>query len=651
MQLRNFVYGLLKIVLYIFIFEFGYAQDYIDTLNIEGRIKAKIINQQNGNLLVATTKATYGIDSKSRKLVWKIKDLDKVFFSSYQEFEDSPFVLLQRKTLLNSKFIAETFNTRGSSFVILNTNDGSIYFDSQNYGYKATINVEFLREKNEVLFSGLKDTKIFLCHVDLTDKSKFWEIELVGNEIFKASKRQFLGFQKNFRNKNNSIFWLLDTKLQKIKPEDGSILYTENQVNNIDYLPEKDIIFSYRKKINTGKANQENLIMAYDSENMKPIWKDSLRVYGKIKKTQIYNNELIIITDTGFEAIKINKGKKRWNDKLNISLIENVIPSKDYYLVIQDQFLDKIDTLNNRKWKKPVKIFKTDDSGMFYIKQDKDQILSITPSYIYKIDAKTGENLWQKPTTLNKSTYVERSVSLSQNRYRVWYDKKQNDFLVFSNADLYQVKNTDTLKPKHLHTFKYTDIPKLEIRDHGYFFHQKNNFVFFNQDHTKVYDTVLANISNQSFIKATKSLSKKAYNIYKTSLGVIPKQIDNTFKTLLITNNVSGLSQTGSFLYGNYHNYVSLYDELTTFPDIDVGSYLEYEFKNKKTDRKAYDNFLVAVPGNNEFQFKSLEKETGKIINLKSVKLKSKDIMIDQLEKLIYVFSKKNIWIIPLDDF
>lgn len=642
------MFKLLKLFLFFFI---SYCSTAQSPIAIDGKIKAKIINQNNGHLLVATSKATYGINPKTREILWENKKLKNVIFSTYQELADTPLVLFEKKTLINSKFLSRLFNTKGPSFIIINSETGTQFFDSAELGYKSVVNLEFYPRDQSILFSGVKNKNLFLCRLDLNNKSKLWEIKLGNNDILKASKREFFGHENFFRNISGDIFWVLDGKLLKINAEDGKILSETKRVKDIGYQPKNDLLFCFTESINATKANKETALTAYKSESMTFAWNDTIKVYGKIKNALIQDDQLILITQVGFDALDLITGQKQWHKKEKLPLIKTIIPSYDNeYLVIQDQFLIKIDSRGKKVWNKPVKIFKTDDIGMHYIEQNENHILSITPSFMHKINPETGKNLWHKPKTLNNSTYAERSLELSNNRYRVWFDNKEQAFLIYSNSNLFYTKINDTLQPKLLHTFPYKEIPKLELRENGYFFHQNNNFIFFDKNTRKKYDTLLTKMIKPSFVNSSKKLGKQGYRIYKATLGLIPKQIDNTLKSVLVSQDVGIFTSSTSYIYGSYHNYTSLYSDFTNIPDIDMNSYLEEKFRIRKKGRTDIDFHIFATPADEKLHFKLLVKESGKVRDLSSVKLNSKDIIIDQQEQLVYMFEKNKITIIALDD-
>ena len=627
------------------------AQKISRSVEIDGRVKAKIINNQSGNLLIATSKGTYGLNSTAQDIIWKKKKLRKIDLSSYTEFYDSDLIIFERKTLINSKLLSRLFNSKGSSYIIINVENGDIEFDSHEFGYKSILNLETYPKDHSILFIGVKKKNIFLCHYDLDDQTNFWEVKLGKNTVLKTTKSYFLGNSKFFKNKNGDIISLFDGNLKKIKADDGEILQDINGVKSIEYQHKNDNLFLVSKSISVNNVNQANSIFAYKSHDMTPIWTDSISVFGNVTKTFLNDKQFIAVTPTGFDVIDIEKAQKKWNKNDKYPLIETVIPANDNnFFVIQDQFLTKVDSSGQKIWNKPVKIFKSNDFGAYFIEQDQSHILSITPSFIHKINSKTGENLWDKPITLNNSTYAERSIRLSTNNYKVWYDDKANSFMVFSNGDLFYEKVKDSLKPKLIKQFKTQNIPRLEMRENGYFFKQNNTFAFFDKHAQKIYDTTLTKFVKTKFINQTKKYGKKGYDVYKSTLGIIPRQIDNIFKNVLVSTDMGFVSNTTSTIYGNYHNYNSLYQEATKIPDIDIGSYLEDTFKTKGSGRLSDDEFIFATPIDNGIQFKSLKKETGKITNLKSVKLDSRDLIIDQSLNVIYVFEKDKIWIIDIND-
>ncbi|WP_171047120.1 PQQ-binding-like beta-propeller repeat protein [Mesohalobacter halotolerans] len=623
------------------------AQNKID---IKGKVKAKIINQQNSNLLVATSKATYGIDPQTQHLKWTTKKLKKVIYKSYMELGESSLILLEKKPLINSKFLSKLFNTKGASFIILDTDTGEIFFDSTRLNYKSIFNLEYFPKDKSILFTGIKHKSFFLYHLKLTDKAKNWEVKLADNKFIKAAKRQLIGNDNLIPNQNGNIFWVLDNQLRVFNAKNGQVTSEINNVKDIDYEPNSDILITYKENINVSKANKETLISAYLSGDMSLLWEQPVKVFGKIKKSILVDGRLIVITQTGFDVISLKTGQKQWEKSESLPLLEDVIPTvNNQYFVIQDQFFFKIDSTGQKAWKNPIKIFKSDDRGLYFIKQQRKYVLSITPSFIHKINSNTGELIGESPKTLNTSSFAERGLKLFNNRYHVWFDSVENTFLIFSNSRLYRTKVEEKLQPQLIFTFEEKSVPQFERRSNGYFFRQNNHFVYLDEEGHKIYDTTSSKIVKPSLINTTQSLGKQGYRIYSATLGFIPKQIDNAFKSVLVSTNVGVLNRSSAFVYGNYHNYTTLYDDFTSLPQVDVGSYLEDDFKTSKKGKIDKNTYVFVTYEEEKLYFKSLNKETGQIVNLKSTPLKSTDIMIDQALKIAYVFFKDHIEIYGLN--
>ncbi len=638
-----------KVLVFIVLFLLTFSINAQNKIDFKGKIKAKIINQQSSNLLVATSKATYGINPDKQKLLWKSKKLKKVVFPTYLELGETDLVLFEKKPLINSKFLSKLFNSKGASFIILNSKTGEHYFDSRKLDYKSIFYLEFFPQYNSILFTGIKHKSFYLYRLNLTDKSKNWEIKLADNKFIKAAKRELLGNDNLIRNLKGEIFWVLDNKLSVFNAENGQLVCEFENIKDIDYEPNSDILITFEDNINVTKVNKETSILAYKSDDMTLLWKNPVKVIGKINNTILFNNKLVVITQIGFEVIDLIFGQKQWKKSENLPLTESVIPTnKNEYLVIQDQFLLKIDSTGQKAWKKPVKIFKTDDKGLYFIEQEDSHILSITPSFIHKINPDSGELIWEEPKTLNTSTYAERSLNLFNNRYRVWLDDKEKAFLIFSNGNLYLSKTEETLQPQLIYKFEGKQVPKYERRSRGYFFVQNSQFVYLDEKTNKVYDTTLTTMIKSSFFKTTKSISKQGYNIFKATVGLIPKQIDKTFKSVLVSTNAGFLTSSTAFVYGNYHNYTTLYSDLTSLPKVDLESYLEDDFKSSKKGKADKNTYIFGTSDEDTLHFKSLGKENGKITILKSVQLSSKDILIDQSLKIAYVFFKDKIEIYNL---
>ncbi|MBU2525669.1 MAG: PQQ-binding-like beta-propeller repeat protein [Bacteroidetes bacterium] len=636
---------LLKITL-LFLTLLLHAQEDI---KLRGRVLAKVVNDQTGTLMVATSKATYGISASTHGLLWKQKKLRKVDFSSYTEIANTSYVVFETKQLINSKLLSGALNTQGASVILMDINTGDILFDSKKAGYKSVNKTLIMPDNKSILVNGVKNRQLTLGKFECQSGKPIWETPLDKNSFLDAVKRNLLGKEKVFLDTDGNILWFNYGQFVKINSHSGEILYEVKNLSNIEYEKQKNILFVFSNKLKATKLTQETAVYASDATTLQPVWKDTLRIYGNITSTAIDKDKLIAITTKGFDVIDIDSGHRRWEKTETLPLIKRIVPVETGYLVAQEQYLILIDDTGQKKWDNEVKISKTDDHGIIFLEEEKGQILSITPSFIHKVDAQTGADIWNEPLVLNSATYLDRSLKISQNRYQVWQDKPADNYLVFSNNMMYAVKPTDTLEAKLLHSFDSNQIPNVEIREDGYFVFQKNNFHFFEKNGIMKYEKKYASTKNATFFGKTKDFGERGFDTYKATLLFIPNQINNTFKSVLVSTNLGFVTSTSGFIYGNYQSYMGIYDNLTDVNRIAVGSNLEGMLRRTEKGKKNDSSLILVIPEDTQLRILELFKDSGEEKHLKTIATDSKDFVIDQVEKILYLFEKNKMVVFPLD--
>lgn len=620
-----------------------------EEISLKGRILAKVVNDNTGTLLVATSKATYGISATTHRLIWKQEKLGKVDFSSYTEIVHSPYIVFETKQLINSKLLSGALNIQGTSVILMDINTGNILFDSKKVGYKSVNKTLIMPDNKSILVNGVKDRELTLGKFECQSGNQVWETPLDKNSFLDAVKRNLLGNEKVFLDKDSNILWFNYGQFVKINSGNGEILYEAKDIADIAYEKQKNILFTFTDKLKAAKLTQETAVYASDAATLKPVWKDTLRVYGNITNTAIDSTKLIAITSKGFNVINIETGQKQWEKSETLPLIKRIIPTEKGYLVAQEQFLTYIDSSGQKKWDNEVKISKAYDAGLIFLEEKNDNILSITPSFIHKIDEKTGAKIWNKPLELNSATYLDRSLKISRNRYEVWQDKPVENYLVFSNTMMYAVNSTDTLQAKLLYTFDSEQIPNVEIRENGYFVFQRNDFYFFEKNGQTLYEKKYASTDKSTFFGKTKDFGKRGFKTYKATLLFIPSQINNTFKRVLVSTDMGFVTSATGFIYGNYQNYTGMYAKLTDINSIAVGSNLENILKRTEKGKKNDLSLILVIPEENQLKIVELIKDSGAEKHLKTITTDSKDFVIDQVEKILYMFEKNKVTVLPLD--
>lgn len=618
-------------------------------LHLKGRLKGKIINAYTGELLILTSKATYGVPTDYATKYWKSKPIKKIDVSSYREVPFSPFVVFETKRLINSKMISGILNAGGTSIVIMNVNNGSVLFDSKREGFKSVNKTLVLPERKSVLINGVKGRELTLALFDCLGGSILWEIVLDKDSFISAAKRNLLGTESVFITSNNQILWQNYSQFVKVDIQTGKILSEFKAVEAIEYDSHSDILLVFSDKIKAQKLSKETAVFAYRAKDMQPVWKDTVRLTGNIYQKQVVNAKVVAVTSRGFNIIDLASGKKAWEKMETLPLIKKISPVSGGYLVAQENFLTFIDTLGKKVWENSVKISRLQESGQIILESDSTQAIAITPSFATRVRLKDGVEIWENRVQLSQSNYLERNLELKDNAFRHWFDPAKKRVLVFSNNRLFGFDLADTLRPEPYYRFEddITDRPKMEIRENGYFLYRRNRFYFIDKSGKIIYQK-LYNNSESSFWDKTKDFGEGSYQTYKAALLFIPRQINNTFRSLLVSQDLGIATGATRFVYGNYQMYMGLYDQLTDINPVALGSSLEAYFKRTEIAKSHDQYLLLAAKTEKGYRVVKHYKETGKSDVLVEITTKANDVMFDQTMEILYLFGKRKLEVYPL---
>lgn len=618
-------------------------------IRLKGRVKGKIINAYTGELLVLTSKATYGVPADNASKYWKSKPIKKIDVSSYREVPYSPFVVFETKRLLNSKLISGVLNTGGTSITIMNVNNGSLLFDSKKEGFKSVNKTLVLPERKSVLINGVKGRELTLALFDCVGGHLVWEITLDKDSFISAVQRNLLGTESVFVDKNGEILWQNFSQFVKVDTDSGKVLKEFTDVEAIEYDNTSDVLLVYSDKIKARKLSKETSVFAYRAADMQPFWKDTLILSGDIYQKQIVDGQVVSVTSRGFNIINLETGKKAWEKTESLPLIKKISPVPGGYLVAQENYLTLVDPVGKKVWEKPVKISRLQESGQIILESDSLQAIAITPSFATRIRLKDGEEIWKAPVQLSQSNYLERNLELKDNAFRHWFDPERKRVLVFSNNRLFGFDIADTLRPEPYYRFEddISDRPQMEIRKNGYFLYRRNRFYFIDKNGQTVYQK-LYNNSESSFWDKTKDFGEDSFQTYKAALLFIPRQINNTFKSLLVSQDLGVVTGATRFVYGNYQMYMGLYDQLTNINPLALGSSLEAYFKRTEIAKSHDDYLLLAAKTEKGFRVVKHYKETGKSDVMVEITSEADDVMFDQTMEILYLFGKRKLEVYPL---
>ncbi|TMU50391.1 PQQ-binding-like beta-propeller repeat protein [Flagellimonas algicola] len=615
-------------------------------------IKGQIINQHTGTLLVKTRKGIFGIDPETRLILWSKPELKKVDLSDYKEIPYTPIAIFSQKPLISSKAISNTLNSKGASKTMLHVITGKEFFDSNKNGFKAVNNTMIIPQKKGVLVDGIKKKDLVISLFDYETGEQLWETQGVDSPFFTNVKGIFFDDEKILLDAQQNIYWLKNKHLIKIDGDNGKILYEQDNVTSIAMNGSKDILFVFSNTLGIKKLGEDNGITALDTRTTAQIWEDPIQIWGNIFDTAIDGNSLVVITSKGFNVIDIEKGTKKWKRSEPLPLIKRIVPVEQGYLVVQDNFLVRINSEGEKAWDKKIRITNSFKESPVHILEEGRQALYITPSKANRVQVETGDKLWEKDIVLNSTGFVGRNLKLRESQFKIWNDTLNQLFPVYGNNSFYLFSRKSSVAPISIDTFNFKrSSPNLKIRKEGYLLFQQNQFYYYDTlgqlRYKKKYpyhDT--GNVFSETFYWA-----KRGFGTYTSAMGFVGNQIAKTFNSVLVSTNLGPVSTVSSKVYGTYLTYRGSLEDVTELNQLDFDMFnLSTILYRINTGRKHEGQLLVVAPSDTVTEIIRLDIDSGEEETVKTFGHTYSNFVIDQVEQQIYFFNKKSLFIETLNE-
>lgn len=609
-------------------------------IEVKSKIKGKVLNTNTGILLLKTSKEILGINPHSKNVVWRNKSLKKQDLESYQEIPLTPLVVFEKKPLVSSKLLSNALGAKGLSRVILNVSDGRTLFNSEKQGFIAVNKTLLIPEQRAILVDGVKKKKAVLALYDYHNNEFIWENDLTNSAFFTSVKEALLGTEKIMLDKDGYIYWLKNKYLLKINKATGEIIFKQKGVHRIEMNNVKDVLFVFTDKIALKNLNEETAIIAYNTKTMKPVWSNPVKVLGNITHSFIVDERMVVITSKGFNVV--NKlGEKQWKATEPLPFIKRVVPVENGYLIVQEKNLLYINKKGKKAWKKPVKISLSADEDPIHLFYEGQYVMYITPSMANRIHLLTGDVL-DEEIKFDKSNIIVRNLKLKEHFFRVWHNQNNKQFPVYNENDFYLLNGKEKLSSS-IYTFDFDkDIPELEIRKGGYFIQGNNKFYLFDFKGTLTYKVEYPSNNNISFFDKSINVVERGVGTYSAVVGFAGRQVNKTLKNVLITQDLGFVTNSVSSIYGSYQSYQGSINNLKKMNGLGFNSNLTQIFERYKKGKDT-DDILFTVDENTLKKILRLSKDSGHVTMLKEIDENQGDFIVDEVENLIYFFTKKTI--------
>ncbi|WP_282161706.1 hypothetical protein [Ulvibacterium marinum] len=614
---------------------------------LKHRVQEKILNTNTGIVLVKTSGSIYGVDPEKQAIIWENKSIRELDFSRYSEIPLTHYVFFEDKPLINSKILSKALNTKGISRAIVDVTTGKIIFNSSEQGFQAVFNTLLLPEQKAVLVDGKTEEGFGIGLFDFETGKELWMTQVI-SDFFTRTKGAILNEEKVLLDVDHNIFWLKNRHLLKINAKTGTVEYDKKGITSILLNDKGNRLYVSSNNISSKKLNQETVIYAMNPRTMDSLWAGPpVSVIGNIIETNLDKNQLVVITSKGFDIVNTVNGKKKWDRSDPLPLIKKVVPTKDSYLVVQENQLTRIDKSGHKTWDDPLKITYSDEENPVHIFDNDPYALFITPSRANRIEIESGRKIWKEDLALFDADFINRNLKLEVPYHRVWFNPKTEQFPVYSENNFYLFNNKDTVAPKSLQRFDFgREFPELKIRPKAYFLYQGNRFYLFGFSGDLIYQKEYPSVKSGSFVRRSFRDSfywlKRGLQITSATLLFAPTQANRAIRSTIVSDNLGALGTGVSGVYGTYRSYTQGIDDFKDF-DVDLDSNLEYVFKRIRKSRKNDDTMIITVPDNGQIRIIDFQIDTGKEELIKEMDARQGTFIIDEIERTLYIFDGKEV--------
>ncbi|MGX1929615.1 outer membrane protein assembly factor BamB family protein [Flagellimonas sp. 2504JD4-2] len=611
--------------------------------SVSNQIKDKFITNNTGTLIIKDSNGLYGVDAKVDTLLWKNPNLKKVDFSSYYEIPLTSILVFEEKPKINSKLISNALGTKGVSKILVNVLDGSVILDSESLGFNAVNNTLLIPEKEAFLIDGIKDGNYVISLYNFKDKNIVWEVDTVERKLFADVKGALRDREKIGLDTQKNIWWLKNQTLIQINGNTGEIVYSNGKINfyHLDKRNKTAYILAKNPSIKDATT-----LTAYNTETGDELWNHSLKIFGDIIETYIDKKELIIISSRGFSIINTDTGDLKWEKPESLPLIKKIIPYDDGYFVVQDNFLLAIDANGKELWNQKIKITKSSEERPIHLYEPSEgTLLFITPSYANIVDKERGGKMWEKDLELNKTDYIRRNLKLKHHYYQLWEDQATAKILIYNEDDFYIIDQNKKEKPTVVYTFEFKNkIPRIDVRETGYLVSLENKFYFFDKTGKLIYKNIFSFDSQRTLFHTTTGIARSGFGTFKAIVGFIPNQVNQTFKSVLVSTDLGIISRSASSIYGTYSSYKNTVDDLTSMNALDVdGSLLNVFGRAKTSENSDETRLIVEAKKDGMTNIFSMNIATGKTQLVKKISYDYKDYLLDEIAGVVYFFDRKKV--------
>ena len=416
--------------------------------------KVKWMQQTNtGSLVAATDFSLAGIDPKTKKITWEIKELGSASEDKFENIPGTPYFMIET---------AKTLGLGKPQTSIIEAETGKIVFNSTESEMKISGKRPLYR-LGALLIEGTRNKRSFIALLDFATGKERWSKDVgaakTGLKALLNTKSIFI--VPPMVDKNGNLVIVDKDIVICLNGNDGSEVWKKEFKEKIEdallTYDKSSVFVSYENRIDLLKT--ENGISAYGEK--------LLKLNGKCNGLAPYDSKSYILKHSeGVNIIDAETGALRWKKESGLDNINDVRITEHGILAINNEEKETKFYLINNEGKKVWKFELS--SPAVIIEPTEKGILYFTESRANLVEYEKGKELWKRDIKIRKRPAF--GFDDEKNRLLVYSDDKLNSF---SLADGNMTVLTESLPLKDYDEDR--ELATIETRKGGYFISSLQN--------------------------------------------------------------------------------------------------------------------------------------------------------------------------------
>jgi outer membrane protein assembly factor BamB len=416
--------------------------------------KVKWMQQTNtGSLVAATDLSLAGIDPKTKKVTWEIKELGSATEDKFENIQGTPYFMVET---------AKSLGLGKPQTSIIEAETGRIVFNSNEAEMKIS-GKRPLYHLGALLIEGTRNKRNFIALLDFASGKERWSKDL---GAAKTGLKALLNTRSIFTvppmvDKNKNLVIVDKDLVVCLNGNDGSEVWKKEFKEKIE-----DALLTYDRS--SMFVSYENRIDLLKTENGTSAYGEKLlKLNGKCNGLAPYDGKSYILKHSeGVNIIDAETGALRWKKESGLDNINDVRITEHGILAINNEEKETKFYLINNEGKK---VWKFELSSPAVIIEPTDKgILYFTESRANLVEYEKGKELWKRDIKIRKRPAF--GFDDERKRLLVYSDDKLN---AFSLADGNMTVLTEALPLKDYDEDK--ELATIETRKNGYFISSLQN--------------------------------------------------------------------------------------------------------------------------------------------------------------------------------